>query len=115
MIHRDWFKHHVEIMMQALAAILGLKAKGATQAASEACKAALQKAFGMDGKLALVLPLDELMSLGCRGQSPSPEFLAAAAKLFQEWAGLLETQGRPAEAAAAAARAQALLQIKEKP
>ena len=113
MIRRDWFKRHVEIMAQALGAVLGLKSKGDIQAAAAAIEAAIPKAFGMGGKLALGLPIEEFITLACRGEEPSAEFLSASAKLFREWAGLLETPGRATEAAAALARAQALLQLAE--
>lgn len=113
MIRRDWFKHHVDIMAQALGSVLGLKNKGEIQAATATLEAAIHKAFGMSGKLAIGLPLEEFISLACRGEEPSSEFLSALAKLFREWAGLLETQGRPAEAASALARAQALFQLAE--
>ncbi|MCX5794273.1 MAG: hypothetical protein NTY77_02100 [Elusimicrobia bacterium] len=111
MIQRDWFMNHIEIMVKALSAVLGLKNKGEIQAAAAALEAAIHKAFGISEKLALALPLEEVLPLACRGQAPSSEFLSTLASLFREWAGLLETQGRPAEAAAALSRAQALLQL----
>lgn len=113
MIRRDWFKNHVEIMARALSAVLGLKSQGDIQAAASTLEVSLNKAIGMSAKLALALPLEEVLSLACRGQEPSCEFLSTLAKLFHEWAGLLETQGRTAEAASAQARAQALLQLAE--
>ena len=94
MIRRDLFKRHVEILAQALGSVLGLKSKGEIQAAVAALEAAIHKACGMSAKLALGLPLEEFISLACRGEEPSSELLSALARLFREWAGLLETQGR---------------------
>lgn len=113
MIQRDWFKRHLEILAQALGSVLGLKGKGEVQAAAAAIEAAIQKAFGMNGKLALGLRLEDFLSLACRGEEPSPELLSAMARLFNEWAGLLETQGRRAEAALSLARGQTLLHLSE--
>jgi hypothetical protein len=111
MIRRDWFKRQIDIVVQALGLVLGLKQKGEIQASIGALEAAVLKAFGMSGPLALGLPLDEFISLACRGESPSPELLSALADFFREWGGLLAAQGRGAEAAAAADRAEALRQL----
>ena len=111
MIRSDWFKRQLAIVAQALAVVLGLKEKGDIQAAAATLEAAAQKAFGMSGQLALGLPIDEFVSLACRGDAPAPELLTTLADFFREWGGLFEIQGRKAEAAAAADRAQALLKL----
>ncbi|MBI5883726.1 MAG: hypothetical protein HZB91_11555 [Elusimicrobia bacterium] len=111
MIHRDWFKRHLEILTQALGAVLGLKAKGDIQAAAAAIETAIQKAFGMSGKLALGLQFGDFISLACKGEEPSAELLSAMSKLFQEWAELLEAQGRTAEASLSRTRGQAILEL----
>ncbi|MBI5242808.1 MAG: hypothetical protein HY922_03870 [Elusimicrobia bacterium] len=113
MIRSDWFKRHIEIIVQALAAVLGLKRQGEIQTAIATLEEAVRKAFGMSGQLALGLPLQEFISLSCRGEEPSAEFLSTLAKLFLEWADLLEKQGRADEAALALSRGQELLQLAE--
>ncbi|MBI5630617.1 MAG: hypothetical protein HY921_07020 [Elusimicrobia bacterium] len=110
-IRRDWFKRQVEILAQALGSALGLKQKGETQASIAALEGALQSAFGVSGKLALGLSLQDFISLACRGEEPSAELLAALSRLFSQWAALLEAQGRSSEASAARSRAQVLLEM----
>jgi len=82
MIRRDWYKRHLEIMAQAIGNILGLRKKGDLQAATQAAEKAMRDAFGMDGKLALGLPLDQVLFFACRGEKASPELLASLADLF---------------------------------
>ena len=112
MIRRDWFKQQIEIMAQALGSALGLKAKGDIQAAIESTEAAFSKVFGMNGRLALGLPLDQFIPLACRGEKPSEEFLAALAKAFSGWADLLKAGGRDVEASVAYKRAEECLSYK---
>jgi hypothetical protein len=111
MIRRDWFKRHVEILAQALGVALGLKKKGEATAAVAVIEAAVRSTFGLSGTLALGLSLKEFLSLACRGEKPSPELLSTLAELFREWAGLLEKEGRAAEAASALGRAVELSQL----
>ena len=113
MIKRDWFKRQIEILAQVLAAALGLKQKGDIQGSIAEIETAIQKAFGMSGKLALGFSLEDFLSLACRGDKPTPELLSTLAGLFQEWGTLLETQGYSADAAAALERAQDLLRLAE--
>lgn len=108
MIRRDWFKRQVEILAQALGVVLGLKQKGDIQASVAAIETAIQQAFGLSGKLALALPLEELISFACRGVKPSAELLSGLAKLFSEWADLLEASGSADQATLARERAKAL-------
>lgn len=110
MIRRDWFKRQVEILAQALGVVLGLKQKGDIQASVAAIETAIQQAFGLSGKLALGLPLEELLAFACRGVKPSSELLSGLAKLFGEWAELLDAQGSADQAALARERAQALIE-----
>ena len=105
MIRRDWFEQRIEFLAQAIAAALGFKAKGDVQAAIENTEAAFSKAFGMKAGLALGLPLEQFLSFACRGEKPTPEFLAALAKTFGAWADILKAGGREAEAAMAQERA----------
>lgn len=109
MIKRDWFKRQIEILAQVLAVVLGLKEKGDIQGSIAEIETAVQKAFGMSGKLALGLGAEDFLSLACRGDKPTPELLSTLAGLFQEWGALLEIQGLSADAASARARAQELL------
>lgn len=113
MIRRDWLKRQVEILAQALGSVLGLKRKGEIQAALAAIETSVQRTCGMSGQLALALPLEEFIKLACRGEDPSPELLSAMADIFREWASLLNTQERRAEAASALARAQELVELAE--
>jgi hypothetical protein len=115
MIRRDWFEERIEILAQALAAALGLKAKGDVQAAIENSEAAFSKAFGMKAGLALGLPLEQFLGFACRGEKPTPEFLAALAKMFSEWAAILKAGGREAEAAMAQQRSQECLVLQTTP
>lgn len=108
MINREWFKRQVEIIAQAVGAVLGLKQKGDIQAAIEQAESTIKKVCGMNAKLALGLDVKDAVSLACRGEEPTPEFLNSLAELFGEWASLLASQGRAVEADAARARAQAL-------
>lgn len=105
MIRRDWTKRHIEIMAQAIGAILGLKAKGETQGAIAAAEKAVRDAFGMNGKLALDLPLEQVLFFACRGEKASPELLASLAELFDAWAGALQAHGRDADSVRARKRA----------
>ncbi|MBI5624403.1 MAG: hypothetical protein HY924_11550 [Elusimicrobia bacterium] len=111
MIHRDWFKRQLEVIVQALGTVLGLKAEGEVQTAAAAVEAAVQKAFGMSSNLALGLRIEDFLTLACRGEEPTAEFLSGMAKLFAEWAGLLDAQGRPAEAALSKSRSQTLADL----
>ncbi|MEK7746433.1 MAG: hypothetical protein AAB576_07195 [Elusimicrobiota bacterium] len=113
MIKRDWFKRQIEILAQALGAALGLKGRGDIQGSIAEIETAIQKAFGMSGRLALGFSLEDFLSLACRGDRPTPELLSTLAGLFQEWGALLEAQGSAAEAAAARERAQDLLRLAE--
>ena len=111
MIRRDWLQSMVDVLTQALGAALGLKKKGDIQTAAATMEGSIQKAFGMNPKLALGLPLKEFISLGCRGDKPPAEVLLSLSKVFGEWAGLLQAQGRRGEAAMALVRAEELLQL----
>ena len=104
-IRRDWYKNKVDILAQVAATVLGLKGKGAVQEAAVKLEEAFRSAFGVDAKLALALPLADFLALACRGLPPSPEVAAALAGFFADWAELLETSGRRAEAASARDRA----------
>ncbi|MBI4345822.1 MAG: hypothetical protein HY553_03140 [Elusimicrobia bacterium] len=106
MIRRDWYKRHVDILAQAIGAALGLKKKGDVQASIAAIEEAVRKTFGTHGKLALMLPLDQFLSLACRGEKPSAELLAELERMFLEWAALLEAAGDPVQAQAARSRAR---------
>ncbi|HVE12831.1 MAG TPA: hypothetical protein VNI01_05515 [Elusimicrobiota bacterium] len=108
-IRRDWFKRQVSILAQALGAALGLRKKGDVEASLQAFENALHEAFGMNGKLALALPLESFLSLACRGEAPDPELLSSLAELFREWGDALAERGLAADAAAARSRAQELL------
>ena len=108
MIKREWFRRQIEIIAQAVGTVLGLKQKGDIQAAIEQAESTIKKVCGMDAKLALGLDVKDVVSLACRDEEPTPEFLSSLAGLFVEWAELLESQGRAAEAGAARERAQAL-------
>ncbi|MBI3297851.1 MAG: hypothetical protein HYZ75_06795 [Elusimicrobia bacterium] len=107
-IRREWFKRHLEILTQALGTVLGLKGRGEVQASIAALESALEKAFGMNGQLALAFPLEQFLSLALRGEKASPELLDALSRLFTEYAALLESSGRNSEAASARERAAAL-------
>ena len=61
MIKRDWFKRQIEILAQALGIVLGLKQKGDIQGSIAEIETAIQKAFGMSGKLALGFGIDEFL------------------------------------------------------
>ena len=111
MIRRDWFKRHVEILAQALAAALALKKKGDIPGSVAAIEDAVQKTFGVNGKLALNLSLEDFLAFACRGTEPSPELLSALGDLFQGWADSLKAQGSTAAAALALARARALREL----
>lgn len=106
MIRSDWFKRQVDVLVRALAGALGLKQKGELPAALAALEGSIQQAFGMSGQLALGLPLEDFLSFATRGVAPSPELFKALADLFNEWAVLLRSQGRAAEADLALARSR---------
>lgn len=114
MIQRDFFKRHIEILAQAVGTLLGLKEKGEIQGSLAGVEEAVQKAFGMSWKLALGMPFRAFVNLTCRGEEPSPALLAAAAELFEQWAGLLKAEGRVAEAEQALARAQEIVLLLKK-
>ncbi len=103
-IQRDWFERQADVLVQAIAAALGFKAKGDIQAAVAEAEGALRRTFGADPRLALGLPLEQFLSLVCRGERPSEGMLAALSKFFAAWAELLESSGRQAEAYAARQR-----------
>lgn len=106
-IRRDWFKNKVDILAQVAAAVLGLRGKGEVLAAAVKLEEGFRSAFGMDARLALALPFKDFLDLVSRGIAPSPELLAALAGFFHDWAGVLEAQNRPADAAMARERAAA--------
>jgi hypothetical protein len=109
MIRRDWFEQRIEILSQAIAAALGLKAKGDVQAAIVNMENAFTKAFGMNVELALGFPFDQFLSFACRGEKPTPELLEAMAKTFAAWSDVLKAAGRDADAALAHERSQECL------
>ena len=100
-IRRDYFKNKVDIFAQAAGAVLGLKGKGEVLQAAVKLEEAFRQAFGFDARLALALPFDDFLKMACRDVKPSPELLAALARFFSDWAYLLESQGRPDDAAMA--------------
>ncbi|MBI5202045.1 MAG: hypothetical protein HY925_10700 [Elusimicrobia bacterium] len=104
MIRRDWYKRHVEILAQAIGNMLGLKQRGETQAAIAAAEKAVREAFGMDGKLALGLSLEQVLFFACRGEKATPELLATLADLFSAWGEALDAAGRSEDARRAAER-----------
>ena len=104
MIRRDWYKRQVEIMAQAIGTMLGLRQKGDTQAAIAAAEKAVRDAFGMDGKLALGLSLEQVLFFACRGQKASPELLSSLAELICAWGEALDAAGRSEDARRAAER-----------
>jgi phosphotransferase system HPr-like phosphotransfer protein len=106
MISRDWFASHIEALALAIGAALGFKAKGEIQQALAAVEAGVQKAFGMNARMALGLPLKDFIALTCRGEEPSAALLSGLEKLFTEWADLLKAAGRDGEAALALQRAE---------
>src|SRR5258708_39569618 len=76
MISRDWFASHIEALAMAIAAALGFKAKGEIKEAIASVEGAVPKAFGMNARMALGLPLKDFLALTCRGEEPSAELLA---------------------------------------
>lgn len=104
-IRRDWFKNKVDILAQAAAVVLGLKGRGAAVEAAVKLEEAFRSAFGLDARLALALPFKDFLDMVCRGAPPSAELLAALAGYFDDWASVLEAQGRPDDAALARERA----------
>ncbi|MDD5627547.1 MAG: hypothetical protein PHU21_00665 [Elusimicrobia bacterium] len=111
MIRHDWFKRQVDILAQAIGAVLGLRGRGDIQASISAIESTIRKTFGMDGKLALTLSPEDFLSLACRGERPSTKLLSKLADLFGEWAELLQAQGSSSEAAAALARVTKFRQL----
>lgn len=95
--------------------MLGLKAKGDVQAAVAEAESAVRRAFGLDGKLALGLPLEQVLFLACRGEKPTPELLTALSELFRAWADSLSADGRTEDATRAREKAAALITLSGQP
>lgn len=107
-IEQDWVKRLVATLAEAIGAALGLKKKGEERQAADVLAKGVEKALGMNARLALGLPLDDFLRLACRGEEPKAQVLAALADAFEQWAGLLDGSGQPQWAAAARARAREL-------
>ena len=109
MFTNDYIMRQIEMLVQGIALIMGLKKEDRQEEATDLLSGTLVKFFGLSDKAVEELSWESLMSFASPGYAPNEEKCALLAQLIKEKADIAAAHGAKEEAAELYAKALNML------